>query len=139
MRFTYATGSAATQAVDLLVLPIFEGPEAGPGVREVKGVDLVRLAAEAKVKGSLGETFLVPNAGIDGLAAKAVLLVGLGKRAEAGPTEVRRAAGRAAKRFADRARIATTPISCPQEGSNPRRRRRRRGRPALRLGSDRAD
>ena len=108
MRFTYATGSAATQAVDLLVLPIFEGPEAGPGVRDVKGVDLVRLAAEAKVKGSLGDTFLVPNTGIDGLAAKAVLLVGVGKRAEAGPTEVRRAAGRAAKRFADRARIATT-------------------------------
>ena len=95
VRFTYATGSAATQAVDLLVLPIFEGPEAGPGVRDVKGVDLVRLAAEAKVKGSLGDTFLVPNTGIDGLAAKAVLLVGVGKRAEAGPTEVRRAAGRA--------------------------------------------
>ena len=113
MRFTYATGSAATQAVDLLVLPIFEGPEAGPGVRDVKGVDLVRLAIEAKVKGSLGETFLVPNAGIEGLAAKAVLLVGVGKRAEAGPTEVRRAAGRAAKRIGDRARIATT---LPQVG-----------------------
>ena len=113
MRFTYATGSAATQAVDLLVLPIFEGPEAGPGVRDVKGVDLVRLASEAKVKGSLGETFLVPNAGIEGLAAKAVLLVGVGKRAEAGPTEVRRAAGRAAKRIGDRARIATT---LPQVG-----------------------
>ncbi|MFM8944517.1 MAG: leucyl aminopeptidase [Actinomycetota bacterium] len=113
MRFTYATGSPAAQKADVLVLPIFEGPEAGPGVKDVKGVDLVALAAEAKVKGTVGETFLVPNAGIEGLAARAVLLVGVGKRAAAGPTEVRRAAGRAAKRLGDRRAVATT---LPQVG-----------------------
>lgn len=111
--FNYATTSAAAQQVDLLVLPIYEGPEAGPGVKDIRGVDLIALCADARVKGKVGETMLVPNAGIEGVAAKAILLVGVGPKSEAGPTAVRRAAGRAAKRIGERRSVATT---LPQAG-----------------------
>ena len=108
MEFSHASGTARGRDVDLLVLPVFEGPEAGPGVEEVRGIDLLDLLRGAQIRGRVGETFLVPNAGIDGLAARAVLLVGVGPRAEAGPTAVRRAAGRAARRLGDARTVATT-------------------------------
>jgi len=37
-RFTYSTESPVDVEADVLVLPIFEGPEPGPGVRDVKDV-----------------------------------------------------------------------------------------------------
>lgn len=107
-RFETATGSAAGREVDLLVLPVFEGPEAGPGVRDVRGADLVAIASDGGMKGTLGETFLVPNVGIAGLAARSVLLVGAGPRADASPANVRRALGRAARRFGEGRSVATT-------------------------------
>ncbi|MFM7719092.1 MAG: leucyl aminopeptidase [Actinomycetota bacterium] len=108
MEFAHATGSATGREVDLLVLPLYEGPEAGPGVKDVRGVDLVAFARAAQVRGRVGDTLLVPNAGVAGLAARAVLLVGVGPRADAGTTEVRRAAGRAAKRLGEARSVATT-------------------------------
>ena len=33
--FTFSTGSAAEAEADLLVLPVFAGPEPGPGVKQV--------------------------------------------------------------------------------------------------------
>ena len=111
--FSYSTADPTEQAVDLLVLPIFEGPEAGPGVRDVRGADLLAIARDAAVQGKLGDTLLVPNAGIADLAAKAILLVGLGPKGEADTVAVRNAAGRAAKRIGARRTVATT---LPQVG-----------------------
>jgi leucyl aminopeptidase len=111
--FSYSTGSPAAQAVDLLVLPIFEGLEAGPGVRDVRDADLLAIARDAGFKAKLGDTLLVPNAGMRAVAAKAVLLVGLGPKGEADAVAVRRAAGRAAKRIGARRTVATT---LPQVG-----------------------
>jgi leucyl aminopeptidase len=90
------------------MLPVFEGPEPGPGVRDVRGVDLLGLYRAAGHKGKRGESLVVPNTGIEGLAAQAVLLLGVGKRANAGPDACRRAIGRVAGQLAKRKRIATT-------------------------------
>ena len=106
--FVYSTEAAAVARADVLVLPVFEGPQAGPGVKDVKGIDLLGVYRDAALKGKRGETLLVPNTGIDGLAAGSVLLVGLGKKDEAGPDAVRRAVGKVALQLSKRASVATT-------------------------------
>jgi leucyl aminopeptidase len=106
--FAYSTAAPASVDVDVLVLPVFEGPEAGPGVKEVKGIDLLSLYSDAALKGKRGEHLLVPNTGVEGLAARSVLLVGVGPKAEAGPQAVRRAIGKVAAQLAKRGSVATT-------------------------------
>src|SRR5258706_9209547 len=93
---------------DVLVLPVFEGPEPGPGVRDVKGVDLMALYADAKLRGKPGQSLLVPNAGALGVAVKAVMLVGIGKKASVGPDALRRSIGKVAPQLAKRTSVATT-------------------------------
>ena len=41
--FVFSTDRPTDLDVDVLVLPVFEGPEAGPGVKDVKGIDLLAL------------------------------------------------------------------------------------------------
>ena len=106
--FTFSKQSPVSVQADVLVLPIFEGPEPGPGVREVQGVDLLGLYRAAGNTGKRGESLLVPNTGLGGLASPAVLLVGVGRRAGAGPDACRRSIGRVAAALAKRTRIATT-------------------------------
>jgi leucyl aminopeptidase len=115
--FTFSTDSPTDQAVDVLLLPVFEGPEAGPGVKDMKGLDLLGVYAGAGFKGKRGEYLLVPNTGIDGLAAKAVLLLGVGPKASADADACRRAAGRVAGQLAKRETVATT---LPQIVSGPK-------------------
>jgi leucyl aminopeptidase len=106
--FAFSTDRPTDQAVDVLVLPVFEGPEAGPGVKDVKGVDLLGLFSAAGCKGKRGDSLLVPNTGDQALAAKAVLLVGVGPKAAAGPDACRRAIGRVARQLARSKTVATT-------------------------------
>jgi leucyl aminopeptidase len=108
ITFAYSTDSPARVRADVLVLPVFEGPEAGPGLRDVKGVDLLALYSNAKLKGKLGESLLVPNTGAEGLAAGSVLLVGLGKKAKVTTDVVRRAIGKVAPQLAKRTTVVTT-------------------------------
>jgi leucyl aminopeptidase len=106
--FAFSAGSPATESLDVLVLPVFEGPVAGPGVRDLRRVDLLELYGRAKLKGKRGETLLVPNTGIEGLAARSVLLVGLGEKAKATTDTLRRAMGRAASQVSKQTRVGTT-------------------------------
>ena len=106
--FAFSTDRPTDQAVDVLVLPVFEGPEAGPGVKDVKGVDLLEQFAASGAKGKRGESLLVPNTGDEALAAKAVLLVGVGPKAAASPDACRRAIGRVARQLGRRKTVATT-------------------------------
>ena len=106
--FVYSTEAPSEARADVLVLPVFEGPEAGPGVKDVKGIDLLALYREAKLEGKSGESLLVPMVGVEGSTASSVLLVGLGKKAEAGPDAVRRGIGRVARQVSKRASVATT-------------------------------
>ena len=106
--FAFSTDRPTDQAVDVLVLPVFEGPEAGPGVKDVKGVDLLEQFAASGATGKRGESLLVPNTGDQALAAKAVLLVGVGPKAAASPDACRRAIGRVARQLGGRKTVATT-------------------------------
>ena len=108
-RFEYKTVSPAEQAADLLILPFYQGPETGPGVRETgKAIqaDLVAMLRDNGAKGRLGETFGVPTFGR--LKAGTVLLVGLGPKDEVDADRVRRAAGKIATRVNRYRRVATT-------------------------------
>ena len=49
--FVLSTDRATDLDVDVLVLPVFEGPEAGPGVKDVKGIDLLGLYSAAGIEG----------------------------------------------------------------------------------------
>jgi leucyl aminopeptidase len=106
--FSFSTEPPASVEADALVLPVYEGPEAGPGVRDLKGIDLVSVFREAGLTGKLGESLLVPNTGIEGLVARGVLLVGVGRRGDASPDACRRAVGRVARQLVKRSRVATT-------------------------------
>ncbi|MGA9162765.1 MAG: leucyl aminopeptidase [Actinomycetota bacterium] len=108
LTFVLSTDRPIDLDVDVLVLPVFEGPEAGPGVKDVKGIDLLALYSAAGSKGKCGESLLVPNSGDAALKARAVLLVGVGARAAAGPDACRRAIGRVARQLARRKTVATT-------------------------------
>jgi len=107
--FTPSSASPADARVDVLVLPIFEGPEVGPGVKDVAkalNADLMEACGDNGVKGKLGETLAVPSLGR--IPARSVMLVGLGKRSEAKLAEVRRAAGSAAQKLSGFDTVATT-------------------------------
>jgi leucyl aminopeptidase len=107
--FAFSTDRATELAVDVLVLPVFEGPEAGPGVKDVKGLDLLGQFSATGAKGKLGESLLVPTTGGgEAPAAKAVLLVGVGPKDAASPDACRRAIGRVARQLARRRTVATT-------------------------------
>jgi len=103
---TFVYSSVAPREVDtgLLVLPVFEGPLPGPGVKET---GLVEAFAAAKLTGKAGEQLLVPGPG-DRFAAGAVLLLGVGPREAFDVTAMRRALGKVgstARRFGA---VATT-------------------------------
>ncbi len=106
--FAYSTDDPASVRADVLVLPVTEGPEPGPGVRDVRRLDLLGACAAAKLRGKLGESLLVPNQGVDGLAAASVLVLGLGPRAEVTTDTLRRAIGKVAPQLARHERVATT-------------------------------
>ena len=108
-RFQVATTPPAEQEADLLVVPAFDGPEAGPGLKELgRGLDIdpMDVLRDNRFRGRLGETFTIPTLG--GVAAPSLLIVGLGKRDDLTPDRIRRAAGKIAPRVVRFERIATT-------------------------------
>ncbi len=106
--FSYSTDRPTDVTVDVLVLPVFEGPRGGPGVSDVKGVDLLGLFEASGATGKRGESLLVPNTGLDGLAARSVLLLGVGARERIDADTCRRAIGRVSSRLSKVASVATT-------------------------------
>ena len=96
-------------AADLLAVPVFKGPAAGPGAAEAAsalGVPLKQLLEQSRAKGELGEAVVVPTLGR--LKAAQVLFVGLGAKDEATVKDVRRAAGLVARRAGSAKKVATT-------------------------------
>ncbi len=92
---------------DVLVLPAFKGGIDGPGVQLVLGaLGLDRLPVTPDFRGDVDQTLLLAAPGI---AAGAVLIVGVGRMDEVAPARLRHAAGtatRAARGLG--ARLATT-------------------------------
>jgi len=101
--YAYSSESAAELKVGLLIVPVFQGPKPGPGVRET---GLAKVYADAKHTGKRGEALLVPRS--DGSAADAVLLVGVGPKDELTVESARRLLGRAAATARRFGSVATT-------------------------------
>ncbi len=91
--FELSSASPTEAAADALIVPFFQGREPGPGVDVVQralGADLMSTLADHGLQGKVGESFAIPTFGK--IEAKTVVLVGLGKRKEAGTQAIRKAA-----------------------------------------------
>jgi leucyl aminopeptidase len=113
--FSFSTAPADEVAADVLVLPVFEGPEPGPGVERL---GLGDVAAAAKLRGKRGESLLVPRRDGDRFAAGAVMLVGVGDRAKSQPDALRRSIGRVAGQLRKFGSVATTMPQAAARGSS---------------------
>src|SRR5438876_7114191 len=108
-KLRHQTASPADVRADVVVLPMFEGPEGGPGTKEAGaalGADLVEMYRSNKLRGRLGEALTVPTLGR--LPAGTLFLVGLGKRSKLTADRLRRGIGKVAPRLARYATVATT-------------------------------
>ena len=103
--YSYSSESAAEVNAALLIVPVFEGPKPGPGVRET---GLAKAYADAKHTGKRGEALLVTRRDRDRFVAGAVLLVGVGKKEDFTVEAARRALGRAATTARRFGTVATT-------------------------------
>jgi leucyl aminopeptidase len=91
--FSYSTDLANETRTGILVLPVFQGPRPGPGVREA---GLIQAYRDAKLSGKVGDNLLVSRRAGDRFSAGAALLVGVGPREALDVTALRRALGRVA-------------------------------------------
>jgi leucyl aminopeptidase len=103
--FSYSTDAPGTARAGVLVAPVFEGPDFGPGVAETRTEQAYR---DAKLTGKKGEALLVTKRDGDRFAAGAVLLQGVGKRSDFDVEAMRRALGRAASSVGRFGHAATT-------------------------------
>jgi leucyl aminopeptidase len=113
ISFSASRQAAATVTADLLAVPVFAERELGPGADVVdnllgRATSLERFMDEAGFSGKRGETLLVPA--VDGIAARAVLLVGVGARDAVDAAALRRA-GAAIARRATKAPIVVTTLA----------------------------
>jgi leucyl aminopeptidase len=91
-KLTFSSEPPREAAAGVLVVPVFEGPEPGPGVKETR---LLEVYEAAHLTGKKGEHLLVAKRRGDRFAADAVLLVGVGPRDAFDLTVARRALGKA--------------------------------------------
>jgi leucyl aminopeptidase len=105
--FSFSSESPADVKAGLLILPVFQGPKPGPGVRDT---GLASAYADARLSGKKGENLLVTKRRGDRFAAGAVLLMGVGPKDEFTVDAARRALGRAA---ATAGRFGTVATSVP--------------------------
>ncbi len=103
--FSYSTDAPGAAKAALLIVPVFQGPKPGPGVRET---GLAATYADAKLTGKKGEDLLVTKRRGDGFAAGAVLLVGIGPKEELTSIVARNALGRVAGTARRFGTVATT-------------------------------
>ena len=89
----------------MLILPVFQGPVFGPGVKDV---GLEKAYRDAKLTGKKGESLLVTRRDGDRFAADAVLLYGVGPKDRFDLAAMRKALGRAGQSIGRFGRVATT-------------------------------
>jgi leucyl aminopeptidase len=109
IEFEAVRADVTSVEADLLVLPCFSGCEPGPGTAQAAralGIDLAGTLGRHGFSGDIGDAFTTLTLGR--IRAGAVMLVGVGDRAQAGPAAVRQATMQAASQMNWAARIATT-------------------------------
>jgi leucyl aminopeptidase len=105
ITFSYSSDVPASVRAGILVLPVFQGPAPGPGVKET---GLEQAYRDAKLSGKKGENLLVVRRDGDRFAADAVLLVGVGDRDRFSQAEARRALARVSGSIGRFGTVATT-------------------------------
>ena len=105
IRYSSSNDPPSKVKAGVLVVPVFQGPEPGPGVREV-GLESAYRAA--RLNGKKNENLLVTRRDGDGFAADAVLMVGVGERKDFTVTAARRALGKVAPSLRRFGTVATT-------------------------------
>ena len=117
MKVTLAKADAVSAKTDLLAVPVFAGPELGPGAEEAVaalGVPVAPLLEARGFSGKAGETAALPTLGR--LPATVLLLVGMGERDKVDAEALRRAAaatvrqGRGARKA-----VTTLPQALPTD------------------------
>jgi leucyl aminopeptidase len=103
--YAYSSQSATEVRAGLLIVPVFQGPRPGPGVRET---GLAKAYGAARHTGKRGESLLVTRGDRARFAADAVLLVGVGPKEAFTVEGARRALGRAATTARRFGTVATT-------------------------------
>jgi leucyl aminopeptidase len=109
MKVTLAKPDAVTAKADLLAVPVFAGPELGPGAEEaVAGLDapVAPLLEVRGFTGQAGEVAVLPTLGR--LPATVLLLVGVGERAEVDAEVLRRAAAAVVRQGRGAGKAVTT-------------------------------
>jgi leucyl aminopeptidase len=104
-NISFSTDATSAVRAGVLVLPVFQGPAPGPGVKET-GLD--QPYRDAKLTGKKGENLLVVRRDGDRFAAAAVQLVGVGEKSELTPAAIRRILGRVAGTLGRFGTVATT-------------------------------
>jgi leucyl aminopeptidase len=109
MKVTLAQPNAASAKADVLAVPVFAGPEMGPGAEEAVaalGVPVAPLLEARGFSGKPGETAALPTLGR--LPAAVLLLVGVGERAKVDAEVLRRAAAAVVRQGRGAAKAVTT-------------------------------
>jgi leucyl aminopeptidase len=109
MKVTLAQPNAASAKADLLAVPVFAGPELGPGAEEAVaalGVPVAPLLESRGFSGKPGEAAAFPTLGR--LPATVLLLVGVGERAKVDAEALRRAAAAVVRQGRGSAKAVTT-------------------------------
>jgi leucyl aminopeptidase len=116
VKFSLVSGSPAAVRADLLVVPVFAERELGPGAEAVDtavGGGLREFMEETGFDGKPGETLAIPTNGAVG--ARAVVLVGMGARADLTTDGLRRAGAALARRGSKVKTVATTLLDAAPE------------------------
>src|SRR4029453_9763589 len=114
MKVTLAKADAVTAKADVLAVPVFAGPELGPGAEEAVaalGVPVASLLEARGFTGKAGEAAAWPTLGR--LPANVLLLVGVGERDKVDAEVLRRAAAAAVPQARGARKAATPPPPAP--------------------------
>jgi leucyl aminopeptidase len=109
MKVTLAKADAVSAKADLLAVPVFAGPELGPGAEEAVaalGAPMAPLLEARGFTGKAGEAAALPTLGR--LPATVLLLVGVGERAKVDAEVLRRAAATVAREGRGARKAVTT-------------------------------
>jgi leucyl aminopeptidase len=117
LKVTLVKPEAVGAAADVLAVPVFAGPELGPGAEEaVAALDapLTPLLEARGFTGKAGEALALPTLGR--LPAATLLLVGVGERAKADAEALRKAAAAVVRHAAgSRKAVTTLPQALPAD------------------------
>ena len=109
MRVTLTKADARAAKADLLAVPVFAGPELGPGAEEAVaalGAPLAPLLEARDFTGKAGDVAAFPTLGR--LPATVLLLVGVGERAKVDAEVLRRAAAAVVRQGRGAGKAVTT-------------------------------